>query len=95
LSSIWKHESLNGRAAVLTKQREQLSFVAKTSDKSAKTKLAATSAEATTIASDIEIVASALVEARGSDPQGRPPRSPPKVAPYADREVHPPTRVAR
>jgi hypothetical protein len=57
-------ESLQGRAAVLTKAREQLSYSARTGDKTAREKLGKTTAEATTIATEIEIVISALVEAR-------------------------------
>jgi hypothetical protein len=57
-------ETLQGRAAALTKQREQLSYSAKTGDKNAKAKLDKTASEATVVASEIEIVIAALVEAR-------------------------------
>jgi hypothetical protein len=57
-------EALNGRAAALTKTRDQLSYAAKTGDQKAKAKLDKTNAEATTIATEIEITISALQEAK-------------------------------
>lgn len=57
-------EALNGRAALLTKQRQELAFAVRAGDKGAKEKLTKTSAEASTIATDIEIIIAALVEAK-------------------------------
>ena len=57
-------EALNGRAATLTKTREQLSYAAKTGDKNAKAKLDKTASDATMLANDIEITISALQEAK-------------------------------
>src|SRR5258708_8846283 len=57
-------ESLNGRTAILQKQREQISYSARTGDKSARTKLNALNGEISTNTSEIEIVAAALREAK-------------------------------
>jgi hypothetical protein len=57
-------EVLNGRAVVLAKERQELSYSARTGDKNAKARLDKINVEATTLTNDIEIVAAALVEAK-------------------------------
>lgn len=59
-----EHEALLGRTVILRKQCEQLSFAAKTGDKTAKAKLDKLNGEISTINSDIEIVDAALREAK-------------------------------
>jgi len=59
-----EHEALIGRTAILKKQSEQLSFAAKTGDKSAKAKLHTLNVEISTKASEIENLTAALAEAK-------------------------------
>jgi hypothetical protein len=56
-------ESLLGRTTILQKQREQISYSARTGDKSARAKLNALNVEISTNASESEIVDAALREA--------------------------------
>jgi hypothetical protein len=59
-----KHESLIGRTKVLCKQRQEVAYAAHTGDKTARARLNAINAEASTHGGEIESVVAALVEAK-------------------------------
>jgi outer membrane murein-binding lipoprotein Lpp len=57
-------EALNGRSKILQKQKQELSYSARTGDKGAKAKLDKISVDVVTLTNDIEITESALREAK-------------------------------
>ena len=57
-------ESLQGRTAILQKQQQEVSYAARTGDKSARTKLEKVNLEISTNDNEIKIIGSALIEAK-------------------------------